>query len=297
MSLITIAADRCENCGLCAKDCTNKVLFQEGKQLPEVVAEENCIECGHCLAVCPGQAITHAGLPDENRVAVNYAGITPDNIENFLLSRRSIRLYKRKPVEQGILERLIRVADMAPTAKNCQERGFIVVSDPEKIRKISKALLAHNEKVIFWLKVATGRILSKLMDHETVDALKRLLHGFRITQEKAAKGEHAIFHDAPCLVFIYGIGKDPLGKDNCLSAQQYLMSQAQAMGLGTCIIGYAQAAPKVLADHLSIPKHYKVYGALTLGYPQVRYHRTVERKKPTISWVGRPQDSRTLKSA
>ncbi len=113
-----------------------------------------------------------------------------------------------------------------------------------------------------------------------------MLRGFRITRTKAKRGEDSIFHNAPCLVFIYGIGRDPLGKDNCLSAQQYLMSQAQAMGLGTCIIGYAQTAPKVLAKHLDVPKFYKIYGAITLGYPQVSYHRTTVRNTPEVSWVG-----------
>ena len=42
---------------------------------------------------------------------------------------------------------------------------------------------------------------------------------------------------------LYGIKKDVLGKDNALAAQHYLMAQADAEGLGTCIIGYAQAAP------------------------------------------------------
>ncbi len=297
MSSINFDSEKCKGCGLCAKDCTNEVLFQAGKGLPEVTSENNCIDCGHCIAICPNHAIIHTRLADKNCVPVDYSLITANTMENFLLSRRSIRSYHRKSVEKEVLERLIRVADMAPTAKNCQERGFIVVSDVEKIEEIKSALLKHSRKVMFWLKVATGRVFSKLIDKESVIALKKILQGFRITTSKAQQGEDSIFHEAPCLIFIYGIGRDPLGKDNCLSAQQYLQSQAQAMGLGTCIIGYAQTAPKVLANYLDIPKHYKIYGVLTLGYPRVKYQRTTDRKPPQISWIGQQHNSQLLKSA
>ncbi len=222
MSLINFNDEKCEGCGLCVKDCSNDVLFQEGNGLPEVTSVDNCIDCGHCIAICLNHAIVHSRLSDKNCVPVNFNGITANKMENFLLSRRSIRSYQRQPVEKGVLERLIRVANMAPTSKNCQERGFIVVSDSGKIEEIKAALLKNNRKVMFWLKVATGRIFSKLIDKESVIALKKLLQGFRINTAKAERGEDSIFHEAPCLIFIYGIGRDPLGKDNCLSAQQYL---------------------------------------------------------------------------
>lgn len=289
MDLITVSREKCERCGLCARDCTNDVLLQEGKNLPQVVAVDNCIDCGHCLAVCPSQAIKHARLAEGHCMPVDHPGITAGNMENFLLSRRSIRLYRQKPVEKEVLERLLRVANMAPTAKNCQERRFIVVTDPEKRNEIKTALLANNEKVIRLLKLITGRVLSRFIDPESVEALKKMLRGFRITRRKAEQGKDAIFHQAPCVIFICGIGKDLLGKDNCLTAQQYLMAQAQAMGLGTCIIGYAQAAPKVLVKHLDIPKHYKVYGVVTLGYPKVNYQRTTDRNAPQVTWLTNPE--------
>ena len=297
MTLISINNEKCKQCGLCAKDCPNEVLFQKDGGFPAAISPDNCIDCGHCIAICPSQVITHERLIDANCLPVLQDGIRADSMENFLLARRSIRLYQRKTVEKEVLERLLQVANMAPTSKNCQERGFIVVSDSKKIEEIKSVLLKNNRKVAFWLKVATGPVFSRLINKESVEALKKILQGFRITGAKASQGKDSIFHNAPCLVFIYGIGPDPLGKDNCLSAQQYLMSQAQAMGLGSCIIGYAQTAPKVLAKHLKGPKHYKIYGVLTLGYPELKYQRTVDRNPPQITWIGEPNESLKLKIA
>jgi len=86
--------------------------------------------------------------------------------------------------------------------------------------------------------------------------------------------------------FIGGIGMDALGKDNALAAQHYLLLQAEAMGLGSCIMGYAQAAPKIVARHLDVPRFFTTYGVVALGHPALRFRRPALRKAADVRWVG-----------
>ena len=63
------------------------------------------------------------------------------------------------------------------------------------------------------------------------------------------------------------------------------MLQAEAMGLGSCIMGYAQAAPKILARHLMTPRFYQIYGVVAVGHPKYRFQRAVNRKPASITWA------------
>ncbi|NIN62619.1 MAG: hypothetical protein GTN55_09815, partial [Gammaproteobacteria bacterium] len=70
---------------------------------------------------------------------------------------------------------------------------------------------------------------------------------------------------------------DAFGKDHSLHAMSYFMTQAQAMGYGTCVIGHVQSAHKLVAQHVKIKKYHRVFGAITLGRPKTVYRRTVSR--------------------
>ena len=117
------------------------------------------------------------------------------------------------------------------------------------------------------------------MPASSVDTIRLLVEDF-----KAITGEmdNPIFRGAPCVIVIHGGA--PLGKDNCVAAQHYLMLQAHAMGLATCIIGFAQAAPRTLSKYLDIPRGHKIHAVLTLGYPKYAYGKTMNRQPPDVVW-------------
>ncbi len=53
--------------------------------------------------------------------------------------RKSVREYLDKPVEQEKLERILKAARLAPSAKNFQEWRFVVVKDKETIKQLVPA--------------------------------------------------------------------------------------------------------------------------------------------------------------
>ena len=56
----------------------------------------------------------------------------------FLKSRRSIRKYKDKPVEQDKIEKCLEAARWAPSASNRQPWEFLIVKDEKKRKKLSE---------------------------------------------------------------------------------------------------------------------------------------------------------------
>ena len=62
---------------------------------------------------------------------------------------------------------------------------------------------------------------------------------------------------------------------------------AMTMGLETCYIGLFEAAarnyPPVI-ENLSLPSGNDVCSVLILGYPRMKYHRTVDRKPIEVRW-------------
>lgn len=58
MSKMSIATDRCKQCGICIKNCPKEALhfgetFNKGGYKAVLVDEEKCISCGTCYTVCP----------------------------------------------------------------------------------------------------------------------------------------------------------------------------------------------------------------------------------------------------
>ncbi len=61
-------------------------------------------------------------------------------IHDLIVSRRTIRQYRPKPVDRAILERLVDAGRLAPSAANMQPLEFYVVDDPSLRAKVFPCL-------------------------------------------------------------------------------------------------------------------------------------------------------------
>ena len=66
----------------------------------------------------------------------------PEMLE-LISGRQSDRKYDERPVEKEKLERIIEAARISPSANNAQPWKFIVVTDPDLIKKIAEAHLQN----------------------------------------------------------------------------------------------------------------------------------------------------------
>ncbi|MCK4258915.1 MAG: nitroreductase family protein [Halanaerobiales bacterium] len=284
--IISFSKDMCIGCGICVEGCVEGVLVNRGKKnTPEAVKPEKCIKCGHCVALCPSDAIVHHKMDMEQFIPIKKAvEITDDAMENFLGAKRSIRRFSDKVVEKEKIERLLKVGRMAPSDNNSQERDFIVLSDQNLIQHLENKIVESYKNLLFWMNPVMRKICS-LFTPNLMRELEKVVLDFKGLIELAEKGEKPVFRGAPHVIFIYAPKGNIMAKDNCLASQDYMMIQAQTMGLGTCIIGYATGVPKVLAKFLKIPKNHKVFGAITVGYPKLTFKKTVARERGEVVWL------------
>lgn len=282
MNKPVLDTEKCIACGLCAQVCGLDVIIRGENGRPIISPTAYCHACGHCVAICPHNALSMPGLDGDAYAPMRTPAISPSDMEAFLLTKRSCREFKDRPVEKSVIEDLIAVARMAPTAINCQERTFIVVTGAAKIAELRAALTKHVRSTLKLVKLAAGKSAALFLPAETQQYMRHLQADFEVALRHTDKDDDYILHNAPCLIFFTGVTKDPAGRDHALGAQHYLMLYAETLGLGTCINGYAQSAPKLLAKYLNVPKGYTIYGALMLGYRKHTYQKRVYRKPASI---------------
>ena len=145
MDLIRVNREKCTQCGVCVKICPPMILHLE-KDGPRVENPQACIACGHCVAVCPNMALDNIKTPLENQVPLkNFPVIDEERAHQFLRSRRSIRCYKDAKVPREQLLKLVDMARFAPTASNKQGVSYIIVEDPEILKKITEVTIQWME--------------------------------------------------------------------------------------------------------------------------------------------------------
>ncbi len=131
--MLKVDAKKCTGCGFCSDECPAGIFMlssvPDGSGTAHVRYLDHCTGCGHCVAICPQDAIVHGELPADKFEDRPHVVIAPDTMRAFLLSRRSIRAFREKPVPRELIEQLIEVGTHAGTASNAQTENFIVIQD------------------------------------------------------------------------------------------------------------------------------------------------------------------------
>ncbi len=277
MGKIIIDGHKCLLCGDCVKVCPSIFYQEEGRIITQ--DEEHCTLCGHCVAVCPVEAITHEDLPLEGFLPVKPdLSIPPESLYFFLRSRRSCRNFRPQAVPAEVLERLIDIARYAPTGHNAQNFEFIVIQNRELIQKLAERTAIFFGHLYKMLNAPGLELPSWLRAH---------MRGFKLNYEYYLQGKDRIFRQAPALIIIHAPEANVSSAQNCHLAMAHIMLQAQAMGLGTCIIGYfisaAERDPSIVKE-LEIPKDHKIFTCCTVGYPALTFKKLVPRQPPKVRW-------------
>lgn len=270
MASISINQETCKKDGLCTMVCPEAVLVQSEKgSIPRIVHVEECIACGQCASVCPAGALQHADFPAEKLIPLD-TDLQPsfEQLSAAILSRRSMRAFRETPVEKEIIEKIIDMARYSPSARNSQSSAFIVIQEPETLKKIIELTITFQRRAI----------------KEDPDALT----AFKYLSEAYDEGKDRILHDARALLLIHGpvIGEFP--EVNAALAAQNSALAAHSLGLESFFTGYVVAASQnddAIPDFLGLPNDRRLYAGLALGYPRVKFKRRMERRPASIRWI------------
>jgi nitroreductase/NAD-dependent dihydropyrimidine dehydrogenase PreA subunit len=260
---VIIDQEKCVGCGLCCKDCPHHVLeLRDGKA---ALLSDTCLHCGHCIAICPRSAVTISGY-DMNEVKAydkTGFGIDSDVLFNTIQFRRTVRHYQDKPIERAVIEKIVDAGRFTPTGVNKQTVRYIVAE------KSIPLLEAEGLKTFRKLKRLAG-IVGKFVKLPFDLSRHNLEPGF-------------FFQGAPVVILI--VSNDVV--DASLAAMSMEL-MAEALGLGTLYTGLFTRAAKMnkrIRIELGLAKKEAVITGLAIGYPAVKYLRTVPRKKADITWL------------
>lgn len=262
MNLTTVDREKCIKCGLCVNECPEQV-FRLGANGPEEICPENCIACGHCVAICPREAMDNIKTPLSNQVSSkNFPKLTPEEAENFIRSRRSIRSYKPTTVPKEKLIDLVNIAHYAPSGHNLQGISYGIINDRTLLDNAVKLVIEEFEK---------NNVSSEF------------------TKPYRKKGLDTILRGAPSLILAIADADFVRGRENSIISLTYLELYAPTLGLGSCWAGmferFATKDNSPLLELFNIPKGKKITGAVIVGYPKYSYPRLVDKNPLNFTFI------------
>ncbi len=272
MRLFTIDLEKCQSDGICVAVCPLRIieLGDGGVPTPVADAEERCIKCGHCVAVCPTGAFAHTQLRNEDFVPLRKElALTAEQAEQFLRTRRSIRVYRDQSVEKATLARLIDLARYSPTGTNSQQVQWLVINSRERVHKLAALVIEMIRGM-----VRDGHPLA-VKYH-----LERSVNAWE-------SGLDTITRGAPALVIAHAPKEYGLAQVDCTSALAYLDLAAPTLGLGCCWAGFLMVAAAMsppFQQALALPEGLVCCGIMMAGYPKFRYHRLPPRNEAVVTW-------------
>ena len=269
MPTITLDQTLCVHCGQCSLVCPNRIFQRHSNDdCPELIeeADEICIGCCHCVAACLGRSITIGTIAADDCWEYDKSvSIRFENLAHLVRSRRSIRCYADKPIDDRVIEQLLDVVRWAPTAKNALPVKWVVINSAHKVKELAGL-------VMNWIGSQPG-------------------------SEKMVAAWHAgydpVFRGAPCVVAAYTDDTAPLAGwspiDSAIAVET-LDICASAMRLGACWAGLfvraVQSEKSTFNRWLGLSETETIHGALMLGHAgEVVYQRIPYRPEAPLIWI------------
>ncbi len=276
--MIKIDESKCIKCELCVMSCATNAI----KPKEYTVRQHRCMGCSHCVAVCPKDAVTQ---DDKIGEFIEPHNITPGNFENLIYTRKSIRNYSKKGIDNETLARFLDLMKYAPTGTNSQKTFVTVLKDRDFIsgfavdtieffKKLTK--LAFNPVTYIFVRLIMGK-----------DKCKKMF-SYKKALQRTPKGKDILTFNAPLVVVFHASPESTTPDMDCNIQASYSSLHAVTLGLGTCFNGFITRglnANKKLKKQIGIPKKNKVYSTLVVGYPELDYKKRVIREDLKVNII------------
>jgi nitroreductase len=178
----------------------------------------------------------------------------PSDILPVIRERRSVRRFDPRPVEREKILACMEAARLAPSAENAQPCRFVILDDHEIKKAFGEAAFSGVYRATRWA-LNTPAIAAIVIERTIVAGrLGPWIQG------------------TPYHFIDVGI------------AGEHFVLQAQALGLGTCWIGWFDA--RKARKFLHLPRSMKVAQLIALGYPAAGLKERPLRRKSLEEMVG-----------
>jgi nitroreductase len=166
----------------------------------------------------------------------------------------------------------------------------IVITGKDKIRELQNTALPILGKLMQRLGFMASLPIGKsIMGKKLADLITGIYAvNWDLFRERIQKGDDLLFYNAHALMIMYGEKVDEASAFSCAAALYNASLMAHTMGIGSCFNGFLQGvinSNKKIKEQLGIPKYCNCRGAMTLGYPGVKYNRLTMRKPLEVRWM------------
>jgi nitroreductase/ferredoxin len=312
MGAMKLDAERCNKCGLCIDNCPFRAWVADEDGIPRLKGEYECFSCYNCMVACPMDAISivesyhvdqgfyasdphplPAKLPLKPRDAEGNLDEW-NAIERAVFLRRSVRNFKKKPVPEPLIRRVLEAGRFAPSAGNCQPWKFIVVTDKALLEEMQEAI--HKMLSMMYATYRDDALVEGLVPMYEADPNPGLWDP-RIIQGgigTIARGVGPVFLNAPALIVIAGDTRAISGPDiNVGICGQNMNLVANSLGIRACWLGFVQVVNMLppLLEKLGLKAPWKISSGLVLGYPRFKQDGVVAREFRPITWFREGADA------
>ncbi|MEI6681528.1 MAG: nitroreductase family protein [Bacteroidota bacterium] len=288
-----IDATTCTKCELCVKICPAAIIEKSGNS--EVTFRQDyldiCIHCGHCMAMCETKSISVEGLSyDTNLRDIPSVSTDQQQLMDFLMTRRSVRIFQNKPVPRELIDKILEVISTAPFGVSPDNVEITVVSDRSLIEKA----VPEMSKIYMQLgKIIKIPVLGWLIRRNLPGETRNTLMNFIVPHIE--KGHYSntgntddIARNAPALFLFHA----PKGaEEHTVDAHIYLtyaLLAAHSLGLGATAIGLIGPAinqSKTLRTMFRIPAGNEVVETMILGYPKLKFKHAIVRPRKKVVYL------------
>ncbi len=287
---IQIDASKCTGCMLCVQAGFAGDFKSGPSGMSEVAdAEAICIECGHCVAVCPSGAITVSAFDGAEFSPMSESDRPSyDQLLSFLKMRRSRREFKRDPIPNDVIDKLLIAAVQAPTAMNRQTVEYHVIISPDIVRGISNDCAKFLRSVVQRTSNPIGRFALRLIARDAFSDVMRMRPKMDQIAAAYESGRDTITYNAPCVILLHAAKSDSMASVNAAYHSANILLAAETLGLGACVIGFVTEAAALdtgIKRRAQIPEHHAIHSTIAIGYPKFRYKRSIPKKSPSIKYI------------
>lgn len=197
-----------------------------------------------------------------------------DRLFDIIKGRRSIRRYLDRPVEDGVLWRLLEAASWAPSAHNRQPWRFVVITDAARRKSLARAM-GERFRVDMEADGLPGEHIEHLLarSYQRIGSAPALILLFlsmaamdSYPDEQRQRAERIMAHQSVAL------------------AAQNLLLMAQAEGVGMCWLCAPLFCPDVVRAELVLPDDWEAQALFTVGYPAEQRISTREPLDTKTVW-------------
>ncbi|MFZ6027409.1 MAG: nitroreductase family protein [Chloroflexota bacterium] len=275
--MIEIIQEKCSACGLCVDLCHESCITLQGRQVQ--IDRTVCSTCTQCVAACPTRALHWNQTPPEKFERTRLP--TTDQLDELFKERRSIRNFKREKIDRALLQEIAGYGAYAPT--HAFSLRAVLVDEEYLIAILDQTIVNYCRWIYRLGYTPLGSLLASLFGY--ADEMNKARPKLKATLELG----HAFQSMPTAFILIVGDKKVPLSEASAQYALANMMYYAQAKEIGTCLWANGPLfidKNRRARQALGLTKNERIFGAMYLGIPAVRFSNKVAGKALPLQWNG-----------